>query len=115
MIGNRKTNNPTGPTQATIKRLFALSSNKCAFPKCAAPLVDGEKVIGKICHIKAQNEGGPRYDAGQTAEQRHGYDNLILMCGRHHDVIDDDEDAYTVEYLHRLKAKHGENASTISE
>ena len=108
-------NNLTGPSTATIKRLFAVSGNRCAFPKCTAPLIDGKKVVGKICHIKAQSEGSPRFDANQTPEERHGYDNLILMCGSHHDVIDDDEEAYTVEYLHRLKAKHEQNAGTLTE
>ena len=105
----------TGPTQATIKRLFALSGNRCAFPKCASTLVDGKKVVGKICHIKARNESGPRFDPNQTPEERHGYDNLILMCGRHHDVIDDDEEAYTVEHLHWLKAKHEQRTEKLSE
>lgn len=108
-------NNLGTPTTATIKRIFALSGNRCAFPKCESTLVDGEKVVGKICHIKARNEGGPRFDPNQTPEERHGYDNLILMCGRHHDVIDADEEAYTVEYLHRLKTKHEQSAVKLSE
>lgn len=28
------------PRDSTIKRLFALSGNRCAFPKCYTPLVD---------------------------------------------------------------------------
>jgi len=75
----------------------------------------GKKVIGEVCHIKAQNKGGPRYDPNQTATERHGYDNLILMCSPHHTVIDDDEDTYTVEYLHRLKEKPEQTASKMSE
>ena len=75
-----------------------------------------KKVVGKICHIKARNnEGGPRFDPNQSAEQRHGFENLILMCGRHHDVIDDDEEAHTVEYLHKLKAKHEQSAIALSD
>lgn len=105
----------TGPSTETIKRLFAKSGNRCAFPKCSSTLVDGEKVVGKICHIKARNEKGPRFDQSQTPEERHGYDNLILMCGRHHDVIDDDEGAYTVEHLHRLKSKHEQSAVQLTE
>jgi len=105
----------TGPTTATIKRLFALSGNRCAFPKCASTLVDGKKVVGKICHIKARNADGLRFDPNQTPEKRHGYDNLILLCGRHHDVIDDDEEAYTAEHLHRLKAKHEQNAVELPD
>lgn len=103
---------PTGPTVATLKRLFALSGNQCAFPKCTAPLIDGSTVVGKVCHIKASSPGGPRYDPSQTAEERHGYANLVCMCGRHADVIDDDEDSYRVERLQRIKADHEQRHST---
>lgn len=114
-MAKKSASDPIGPSTATIKRLFAMSGNRCAFPKCTSSLIDGKKVVGKICHIKARNENGPRWDKEQTPEQRHGYDNLILMCGRHHDVIDDDVDAYTVEYLHRLKAKHEQSAGKLSD
>jgi len=98
----------TNPSQPTIKRLFAVSGNICAFPKCPLPLVDkeSEKVTGRICHIKARNEGGARYDANQTSEERHGFENLVLMCPVHHDVIDSDEESYTVERLLEIKANH---------
>lgn len=72
-------------------------------------------MVGKICHIKAKGEGGARYDPLQTSAERHDYDNLILLCGRHHDVIDDDPDAYTVEYLRKLKLQHEQSATTLSE
>lgn len=72
-------------------------------------------MVGKICHIKAKSENGARYDPLQTAAERHGYENLILLCGRHHDVIDDDPDAYTVEYLRRLKLQHEQSATALSE
>jgi len=57
--------------------------------------------------------GGPRYDLLQTAAERHGYDNLLLLCGTHHTVIDDDEEAYTVERLMRMKTTHEQNATSI--
>ena len=82
---------PTSPSQAVIKRLFAHSGNRCAFPKCASPIVQETVVVGEICHIKAASPQGPRYDPGQTAEERHGYDNLILLCANHHTIIDDDQ------------------------
>jgi hypothetical protein len=105
----------TGPRQPTIKRLFAVSGNQCAFPKCAQTLVDGETVTGKVCHIKGKKKGSARFDELQPVEERHGFDNLILMCGRHHDVIDDDEDAYTVERLVRMKTEHERTAIKIEE
>ena len=105
------------PSAATIKRLFAVSGNICAFPKCTAPLVDAAsgKVTGRVCHIKAASPGGPRYDPGQTDEERHGFENLMLMCGTHHDVIDADEESYTVERLKELKARHEAKGGTAPE
>jgi hypothetical protein len=78
----------SGPTAAIMKALFALSSNQCAFPGCSQPLVDppSGKVTGRICHVKARSEGGPRYDPGQSDEERHGFGNLLLMCPMHHDA-----------------------------
>jgi hypothetical protein len=99
---------PTRPGQPTIKRLFAVSGNRCAFPDCPNPLIEPSsgKVTARICHIKAQSEGGPRFDPDQTDDERHDFDNLILMCPIHHDVIDDDEETHTVEWLQDLKEKH---------
>ncbi len=104
---------PKGPSERTIKRLFALSSNRCAFPRCEIGLIQGETVVGEVCHIKAVKPGGPRYDDKQTAADRHSFDNLILMCGTHHKVIDDDEEAYTVERLLKLKAEHEKGVTPI--
>jgi hypothetical protein len=106
---------PTRPSDPTIKRLFAHSGNRCAFPKCAATLIDGSTVVGKICHIKGARPDSARYDPQQSAVDRHSFENLILMCGRHHDVIDDDEEACTVERLLKMKADHQTRAGSIDD
>src|SRR5947209_5850094 len=92
---------PTEPSRPTVKRLFAVSGNRCAFPKCSTPLVDAGSgsIIGEICHIKGEKPTAVRYDAAQSQEDRHGFDNLILFCGVHHKVVDDNESAYTFERL----------------
>jgi hypothetical protein len=96
------------PRLATVKRLFAVSGNICAFPQCTNPLVDSTsgKVTGRICHIKARKPGFARYDPNQSEDERHAFDNLILMCPIHHDVIDSDTETYTVERLQEIKTKH---------
>lgn len=105
------------PSTATIKRLFAVSGNQCAFPGCTQALVDtsGGKVTGEICHIKAQSEGGPRFDSTQTGADRNGYDNLIAMCPIHHQVIDSDVSTYTVDRLQGIKKDHETRTTTVSE
>jgi hypothetical protein len=96
------------PTLQAIKKLFAVSGNRCAFQECSTPLVDpaSGKVTGRICHIKAQSVGGPRYDADQSEAERHGFENLLLMCPVHHDVIDADAENYSVERLQKMKLDH---------
>ena len=103
------------PSIATIKQLFAVSGNRCAFPRCQSALVDpiGNRVIGKVCHIRANSEGGPRYSPIQADSDRQGFSNLLILCPIHHDVVDADTDAYTVERLLDMKRTH-EMASTRS-
>ncbi|MCJ7544335.1 MAG: HNH endonuclease, partial [Phycisphaerae bacterium] len=100
-----------GPSQKTIKALFAVSGNRCAFPDCDRPLIhtDNQTVLGEVCHIRAEREGWARYDPTQTEKQRNGYDNLILLSREHHRIIDADESTYTVEILCDWKQKHQEN------
>ena len=103
------------PTVATVKRLFSLSGNRCAFPKCPLPNVDADsgKVTGRVSHIKAARPNGPRYDREQPDEERHGFLNLLILCPIHHDVVDSDVESYTVERLIQIKADHeSANAGT---
>lgn len=96
--------------EKTIKRLFAVSGNQCAFQDCSIELVDSpsEIVTAEMCHIKAKNVGGPRYDPTQTEEERNGYENLIVLCPMHHKIIDSQENLniYTVKYLQEIKKNH---------
>lgn len=96
------------PRNKTVKRLFAVSGNRCCFPKCKNTLIDkaSGKVTGRICHIKGKKKGSLRYDPKQTDEERHGFDNLLLMCPIHHDIIDDDDVKYIVAKLKQIKAEH---------
>ena len=103
------------PSMKTVKHLFALSGNLCAFPGCSHALVVNGTTIGEICHIKAANPEGPRYDETQTRLERHGFQNLILLCGTHHTEIDDDGDTFTVEVLTEMKARHEQGAAHIPD
>lgn len=93
-------------TDKTLKRLFALSGNLCAFPNCERLLVNPKNALdSNICHIEAANEGGERYNPDMTDEQRADYENLILLCRQHHDETDD-EIRYTVDILKEIKRNH---------
>ncbi|MBO0134076.1 hypothetical protein [Agrobacterium burrii] len=97
------------PTPATIKKLFAYSGNQCAIPNCKDFLVDETgAMLGKIAHIHAAEKGGPRFLASMTNEQRRGLDNLMLVCGKHHDIIDypGNVEVYNDVALRKFKAEH---------
>jgi len=95
------------PSLPTVKRLFVLSDNHCAFPGCASALVEPSgTVTGRICHVRSASAKGSRYDPSQTDKERDGFENLILLCGMHHDVIDKNEAAYTADVLLGMKREH---------
>lgn len=95
-----------GPSDPTIKRLFAVSSNRCAFPGCTETLVEGETVVGEVCHIKSARKGHQRYDPKQNDAERSGFDNLILLCRKHHKIVDTEVDRYPRDLLTEMKIAH---------
>lgn len=97
----------TGPTIRTVKRLFALSANTCAFPDCGRAIVQPDGIVtGEIYHIASPNKTGPRYDPKLTKEARHSFENLLLLCERHHKIVDWNTSSYTKEVLQNMKSSH---------
>src|SRR5262245_5695307 len=102
----------SGPSVTTIKRLFALSGNRCAFPGCTNPLFDQDgALIADVCHIGGDKPDAKRYDPLQTEAQRQGFNNLIVLCANHHRVIDSDEVTYTRQALRQMKRSHEASAT----
>lgn len=90
----------------TLKRLFGLSGNECAFPGCGEQMVNKSNAkSSNICHIEAANIGGERYNEDMTDEERADYPNLILLCVQHHDETNDVE-KYTTPILVKMKREH---------
>jgi hypothetical protein len=97
---------PRSYTPNTLKRLFALSGNQCAFPGCALELVNESNAANSnICHIEAAEPGGQRYNPSMSPKQRADYHNLILLCQSHHNVTNN-ETIFTVEKLREMKSEH---------
>src|SRR5689334_10364450 len=103
-MGNRSAE----PNLPTIKTLFALSRNVCSYTACEAKLTDPSRrsVRARIAHIAGENPGSARYDPLMTDDQRRSFENLMLLCPNHHNLIDDlDPDGHTVERLREMKAR----------
>ncbi len=102
-LQNRK--KPTGD----VTQLYTRSCGLCAFPGCknecmidATPL-DRPKNVGKIAHIVAHSNGGPRSDPTLSQKDRDRYENWVLLCGYHHDVVDVQPNTYTCDDLRKWK------------
>jgi hypothetical protein len=99
------------PTLATIKSLYA-TAFVCGHPECPRPLYQEDLKTGqwtlnsRICHINARSEGGPRWNAEQSAMQNRAETNLLLLCPEHASLIDDlkTRDFYSSELLREWKA-----------
>jgi DNA-binding transcriptional LysR family regulator len=63
-------------------------------------------VVGQICYIYAASDDGPRGKPGLTAAERNSPDNLILMCGHHHPLVDKQWETYPAQLLKAWKKAH---------
>src|SRR5690242_17266375 len=61
--------------------------------------------IGVAAHITAAAEGGPRYDASLTTEQRASIDNAIWLFQNCAKLIDSDPRRFTVDVLRGWKVR----------
>lgn len=79
-------------SKGTERALYLFSGGFCYYPKCKTPVLyeeDGEMICQmQIAHIRGLHKTSARYDRGMTDEQRNNYKNLILLCIRHHYVVD---------------------------
>jgi hypothetical protein len=93
--------------ERTRKILWIKAGGRCSI--CHEQLAtdatdeDDPSVFGEECHIVARSPGGPR--AADIADVD-GYDNLILLCRKHHKQVDDQRSHFTVERLRKIKRKH---------
>jgi hypothetical protein len=99
------------PHPATIKELFAVSLNRCAFPNCANPIVDvNGSLLGEICHIEAAMSDGERFNAKMSNEDRRKKSNLILLCSNHH-IVTNNTQLYPSEKMREMKINHESKAT----
>jgi hypothetical protein len=99
---------PVSISDKTRKILWVKAGGRCSV--CQQQLVtdaeaaeDEPSVFGEECHIVARSPGGPR--AGKI-EDPDGYNNLILLCRKHHKQVDDQPAHFTVERLRQVKRDH---------
>jgi hypothetical protein len=92
--------------------LWGAASGRCSFPNCPKRLVseattdDPRVMLGEMAHIIGESVDGPRGESPLTQEERDSYENLILLCHEHHELVDGQPKTYTVEVVHAYKRAH---------
>jgi hypothetical protein len=110
--GRRTSGEVSDPSLTAVKTLFALSRNICFFTGCEERLTDPKwrTVNAEVAHIKGENPGSARYDEYQSDAERQGFDNLMLLCPKHHKLVDKlRPDEYPVDRLQGMKERHLEH------
>lgn len=93
----------------TIKALFAQATH-CAYPECTEPLLFEDPSRGvrsiavQIAHIRSEKPGGPRYDVAFPRQLLNAEENLLLLCGKHHTPVDQNESVFATDELLVWKA-----------
>lgn len=96
----------------TLKVLFGISRNECAFPDCPQPIIatktklSSALVVGQIAHIFALSDDGPRGCSTMTEAERNSPDYLMLFCPTHHVIVDGQHETYPAILLLEWKARH---------
>lgn len=101
-----------GVSTQTRLTLWTRSAGRCHI--CNAPLLgdllSGQDELnnGYVAHIVADSPGGPRGDAILSPELADDVSNLMLLCNKHHRLIDGHKTRheYPVSRLLALKAAH---------
>lgn len=97
-----------------LKLLWGLAAGRCAYPECRKPLIkeatdkDAHAVLGKIAHINdfASNPDSPRSNPSLSVDELNSYENLVLLCGNHHDEVDKQKNTFPRETLLKWKQEH---------
>lgn len=107
-------NNRDDFIQRTKDKLAQRVNYICSNPKCGrgtiAAATDKNKTnnVGVAAHICAAAPGGKRYDPNMSHEERRDISNGIWLCSSCSNMIDRDENKYTVDLLKEWK-KSAEN------
>jgi hypothetical protein len=94
------------------KKLWTKSGGRCSFrfkgEVCNQLLISEEYgkeiILGEECHIVDKRTSTSRYIP--NFPEVDSYNNMILLCKKHHTTIDDNDKAFTIEMLQTMKKEH---------
>lgn len=106
-----KSNRGKDPSELTVRMLCAKSAGICEFDGCTEnifldTLTLSEMNNSNVAHIVASSPNGPRGDKERSYELSDKIENLMLLCKKHHTLIDSQVEKYPEESLLGMKKKH---------
>lgn len=123
MIGsNQLTEAPKKINPLTVIRLWTVSGGRCEFNGCNEYLLTDSLTLedanySNIGHIVARTHTGPRGNTSMPFEKRNDVENLMLLCTKHHKLIDtkEHENNYPTELLQTYKHEHENRILALTE
>ncbi len=111
----------TSIPQKVQSALWARTGGRCQYRGCNEDLV-GDLVSGRedgtfgfIAHIVADSADGPRGDPRRSLLLAKSLENLMLMCARHHKLVDvDDVPGHPESLLISMKAEQESRISVVT-
>lgn len=104
-----------GPSDATVREVWARSGGICAFPGCTEVLYKDKYLLestnfGEVAHNVGASAAGPRGDSKRSHALSGDPENLLLLCRNHHKIVDDDKGSkYPEQVLAAWKRLHEAN------
>jgi len=110
------------PDDLTVIKLWVRAGGRCGFNGCNEYLlIDNltleEANFSNIAHVVGAELNGPRGKSNLPLEQRNKIENLMLLCRKHHKLIDDKklEGRYPVELLQSYKKRHEDRIFQLTD
>lgn len=115
----------TDLSAADRKILWSAARGLCSFTQCNQPLVEEQTsettrepfrtVVGEEAHIYSASPKGPRYDPRYPVGKLETHENRILLCPKHHLLIDaNGGEGYSADTLLQMKRRH-ERRGVVTE
>jgi hypothetical protein len=108
-------------SEGVKRKLAGRTADRCSNPSCKRSTIGPSEAakavtnVGVAAHITAASEGGPRYNASLTQEQRSDIQNGIWLCQNCAKAVDDDSRTYTESLLREWKKQAEKSAHDALE
>ena len=98
--------------------LWGIAAGRCEL--CNCPLYeDGTFGVAgnfaEVAHIHSVSLGGPRNVRSMTDDEKNDISNLMLLCERHHHMIDANPEDYPDDFLIEQKKRHEKRVQHVTE